>query len=539
MKNTKPPAGGVRLPVTIPANHKLKPTGNGKSPSGATPTPTQTDPQQAKPRPTPPSHQPPSTGGPSSTPQPTGQVSTPTPSIATSSTPSVEPAIQGPPQSYSNLAIKPNSSAANAIGKPRPVPPPRIGKNAPPSGQKATDLFASQMVSPPRPLDGNPPATEAASRPMPTFAPPPVPNSVNTEANTSPAPKAPMNKAWRQAQRFDKLTFDDPSVQQTPNTPSNTPSISPAGSSQQASSSQQVGGVQSAPLPGAEFRRQQLDSLIDRVATGELQTPAQIYTTYNRQNNAFSSKTEEQHVQGVQDLGEKFKAQGGNTQPFKSEGGKPVGHYLFSASGHNVFDTKERIYLNAKSDHAVEVMDHIVTSHLGKDNNPGLSAAKIWSAEDIKGRNDAIVIYSESPGATKTVVDGLQQYQATHKGHFHDEVPMMTRPQSGIPGVSVADNPRHKDIVMDNIDTWGEALHQKERKRFDILREAPAYNVSSQGGDPSFGQVRTDAIWLAAQHPNVKNEQGQIDPTKLRQETDKVLRLFNADPTDPSQNLRK
>ncbi|MCB9640957.1 MAG: hypothetical protein H6727_18825 [Myxococcales bacterium] len=436
----------------------------------------------------------------------------------------IEQEIPGPPPSYSRLAHQPNHQASAMIGVPSHLP---VDYQAPVQGEKASTLFGGNMFRPP--VTNQPPTSEKRTGGnMPTYPPPEIPNS-----QSSPSRKEPSTLPDRSHRNARYFGYQSPVLPPQPNT--NTPSMGPVSSPLQAASSQQVGGVQSTQPHVVTPQRQELDGLIDQVATGQLTTPDEIYKAYNAQDNPLQSKSKEQYAEDVRLLGEQFKPGGGRVSDFDAKDGKVEGYYQFSAPGMSMNQTQQRVYLNAKSDHAPEVMGHVVGSYLGQ-NNPGVTGAKIWSPEDVQTRNDAIVIYTNGPEATQQVVDGLRNYQQANADKFHANVPLMTKPQEGTHGVSIGDDPNTDGIDYDRLNGWVGGLGEGDTG-YDIAYQTNTWNSLMNQMKPSFGQIRADTVWLAAQDPQVKDG-GQINPEKLRGKTNELLDILNIDPQDPSKNLR-
>ncbi|MDP7037832.1 MAG: T3SS effector HopA1 family protein, partial [Myxococcota bacterium] len=88
---------------------------------------------------------------------------------------------------------------------------------------------------------------------------------------------------------------------------------------------------------------------------------------------------------------------------------------------------RERVYINARADHAPEVMDFVVKEIIDNPGKfPGVEMAKISGAAAVSGRSENIVIYTSGDEATTRVLDAIASYTESKPNHFMKSTPMLT-----------------------------------------------------------------------------------------------------------------
>lgn len=421
---------------------------------------------------------------------PTSTGTTPQTSTSTQTKPLTTPSVA------SSLAVQPNKEAEKLISSPSATktPPPVPSRTDRPalsstlkeqqslggSPNQLTSFLENKrqdgpVSSTPSTLSSNP---SPSTRPTPPARPPRQNVSTQPSAEPTPMPQSsgPQTPTTTPPARPPR-TQVTPGMQATSSTPS------------QTTGAEKISQAPS-KKPPAVPPRQELESLVGDVASGKLKGYDAIYDRYSHADNAF---------QNLDAQGYKTKIAALNSPVTGSpsiQGSKTGENYIqYTLAGSDMQQrTKERVYVHAKSDHAPDVMQHLLSQQMSGQNT-GVTAAKIWNHGEITKRNDGIVVYTEGGKSTQDVLQSLKGYQQTNPSHFGSSTPMMTHKHGN--GLSTGPDPK-------------------------------------QGG--SFGSVRADAITRASESPDVLVH-GQIDRVRLQAKTDEFLRQAGVDPLDPSKDL--
>ena len=367
--------------------------------------------------------------------------------------------------SPSNSTTSPNPTSPQVKTSEKPEPPPQSAK---PKATTSTQAKAPNSSRPEPPPQSAKPKATTSPQVKTSEKPEPPPQSTKPKATTSTQVKTPENPRPTLPPRAAKPTTAIQEIS-TPFVLTGSPST----------------------------ERRELEALVNEVARGGTeQTFDTIYTLYCKADNPFQGNTNENYKQQVESLENPGKASVSPAKDFEKKGS---GYTQFTLAGSRIVEeTKERVYIHAKADHAPAIMQHILKEQMNGQNE-GITAAKIWNYGEIVKRNDGIVVYTKGGESTNQVMASLQAYKTSNPTHFGSTTPMMTHKHSS--GIATGDDP---------IDPW------------------------TQG---SFGEVRVNAIHTALQSPEVLDTHGQIDPTKLQQKTDELLLKAGVDPANPSRNL--
>ncbi|MCB9640846.1 MAG: hypothetical protein H6728_01265 [Myxococcales bacterium] len=435
-----------------------------------TPKPVQFNPEAAK-----------VVGRPTSPETPSTSTQYPTPGILTSM--KEQQSLGGNPSQLSSFLDEKRQE--------RPVPPNTNASPAattsdrPPVPQKPPHLMQHQTTSSSEPSP-QAPSQPVSNRPLPPHLRPTPPNDRPTPPNGRPTvpPRNPQSNAFS----------SQPSASPTP-MPSQLGTQSLQGSANHSPLTQQPSNVQAASLSSPVSRpnatpRQELQSLVGDVASGKLSGYDAIYNQYSTADNGFQTLTPEGYKQRIDGLKSPV-------APAPSIKGYRTGENFiqYTLAGTDMQQrTQERVYVHAKSDHAPDVMQHLLSEQMNGQNE-GVTAAKVWNYGEITKRNDGIVVYTEGGKSTQDVIQSLKGYQQNNPTHFGSSTPMMTQKH----GAGIATGPDPKE-----------------------------------GG--SFGTVRADAI--AQAEKNLRGASNRpIDPQRLQTEVDRLLREAGVDPRDPSTDL--
>ncbi|AJW46943.1 LWXIA domain-containing protein [Ralstonia mannitolilytica] len=194
----------------------------------------------------------------------------------------------------------------------------------------------------------------------------------------------------------------------------------------------------------------------------------------------------------------------------------------------------ERVYVNAKTPHVLDVLDFLVRGVVDQPGRfPGVYAAKAAGPDAAGPRADNIVVYATDRAAVDRVVEALRHYQQQHPDHFHDTVPSMTQAQ--LRGVSTAAEPTPAmvDRLLSAIDRFAAGNTQ-----------FGASNIGrTPGPEQSFGSIRAYAISLA-QHDTVLAQQAAAQygvpfdySAALQKATSRRFAEIGVDPANPARNL--
>ncbi|MCO5413536.1 LWXIA domain-containing protein [Ralstonia mojiangensis] len=194
----------------------------------------------------------------------------------------------------------------------------------------------------------------------------------------------------------------------------------------------------------------------------------------------------------------------------------------------------ERVYVNAKTQHVLDVLDFLVRGVVDQPGRfPGIYAAKASGPDAAGPRADNIVVYATDRAAVDRVVEALRHYQQQHPEHFHDTVPSMTEAQ--LRGVSTAAEPTPAmvDRLLSAIDRF--AAGNTQFGATDIGR--------TPSPEQSFGGIRAYAISLA-QHDTVLAQQAAAQygvpfdySAALQKATSRRFAEIGIDPANPARNL--
>jgi pSer/pThr/pTyr-binding forkhead associated (FHA) protein len=170
------------------------------------------------------------------------------------------------------------------------------------------------------------------------------------------------------------------------------------------------------------------------------------------------------------------------------------GFFHFRRMGADVNLVTERVYINARADHAPELMSAMVREVVDSPAEfPGVYAAKISSHRSVGNRPDNIVLYANDDAAAKKVIDWLAQYRERNPDAFMWSTPAMT------------------EQVMEGVSRGAEPQVRGE----------------------SFGTVRAKTIYNALFG---KNMEGASRADLLQAALERFAK-FGIDPEAPHQNL--
>ncbi|MEF9481120.1 T3SS effector HopA1 family protein, partial [Ralstonia sp. 1B3] len=194
----------------------------------------------------------------------------------------------------------------------------------------------------------------------------------------------------------------------------------------------------------------------------------------------------------------------------------------------------ERVYVNAKTPHVLDVLDFLVRGVVDQPGRfPGVYAAKAAGPDAAGPRADNIVVYATDRAAVDRVVEALRHYQQQHPEHFHDTVPSMTEAQLRGVSTAAAEPPAMVDRLLSAIDRF--AAGNTQFGASDIGR--------TPGAEQSFGSIRAYAISLA-QHDTVLAQQAAAQyglpfdyTAALQKATGRRFAEIGIDPTNPARNL--
>src|SRR5262249_14034350 len=121
------------------------------------------------------------------------------------------------------------------------------------------------------------------------------------------------------------------------------------------------------------------------------------------------------------------------------QGGMERGYWLYEREGRVPGQTRDRIYVNVASDHAVEMMEMVGKDIVDNPAFPRATLGKVAGPKAVGGRPDALVIYSEDALTTELVVERLRAYHEAHPSFFEPGTPPIT--QEVLEGVGVGESP--------------------------------------------------------------------------------------------------
>lgn len=274
-----------------------------------------------------------------------------------------------------------------------------------------------------------------------------------------------------------------------------------------------------------------LQTLVREVTEGNVKPDSDsIYRRYNRGSNPLVEKTSQTFESEVHKIDHPGVTPGRFYKNNSTQEYTRGGYAEFSNK--TTLDKKERVYINAKADHAPQVMQHVVNV-MGKEKS-GISSAKIFSPHDITSRNDGIVAYTDGNASAINLAASLRQYNKQRPGHLGDTSPLMTQ-KTGVPGVSIGQDPNITEARENNLSQrLGENNFYENTTTGDVFRQKHRDGINFK---PSFGQVRADMIAQATQQPGVRDSQGNINQQKLQKETNELLELAGVNFENPSRNI--
>ncbi|MCC6806046.1 MAG: hypothetical protein IT381_01370 [Deltaproteobacteria bacterium] len=185
-------------------------------------------------------------------------------------------------------------------------------------------------------------------------------------------------------------------------------------------------------------------------------------------------------------------------------------YYRKGASG----AAEERIYVNARADHAPAVMAFVVRRIIDDPAAfPGVVGGKIAGPESATKWADNIVLYFETKEARDRVLVAMADYQRQHPGHFMSGVPALT--ERLMPGVAVAVEPGPEAVAR------GQAAWARHR------------NVASDSRVFSFSRHRASAFFLALEDTRKANGDQAHFLARLKER----FVEFGIDPEHPSREV--
>jgi len=191
------------------------------------------------------------------------------------------------------------------------------------------------------------------------------------------------------------------------------------------------------PSRPLQTSRDSLDAFLDRVWTARNRVTSErdVYTMYadvtEPKEPLTGSPKEYMDRLAALNKGRKGKA--------SIEGGMEQGFWLYEREGRVPGQTRDRIYVNVASDHAVEMMEMVVKEIVDNPEFPRATLGKVAGPKAVAGRPDALVIYSEDPVTTELVIERLRVYHEAHPSYFESGTPPIT--QEVLEGVGVGESP--------------------------------------------------------------------------------------------------
>jgi len=111
--------------------------------------------------------------------------------------------------------------------------------------------------------------------------------------------------------------------------------------------------------------------------------------------------------------------------------------YRFDRNESDYAFTTHKVYVRADPNHAIGLMDHVVSNILrNPEKYPGVAGAKVAGPDVVGERCDNFVIYLTDEAAAQRVIDNLNVYRTKHPLAFGPDTPPMSQPVA--PGISIA-----------------------------------------------------------------------------------------------------
>lgn len=156
--------------------------------------------------------------------------------------------------------------------------------------------------------------------------------------------------------------------------------------------------------------------------------------------------------------------------------------YRFERQNMNPANVKERVYLNAKADHAPDLMRHVVKNIIDNpDAFPGVEMAKLSGPNSVGNRCENIVIYTSGDEATQRVLQEVERLQAENPTMFNTSVPKMTEQKA--PGIAIGAEP-----------TQYGGRRSFGSLRADVIAGALAQTLRGGGNEQDFMSVVAQAL---------------------------------------------
>ncbi len=175
--------------------------------------------------------------------------------------------------------------------------------------------------------------------------------------------------------------------------------------------------------------------------------------------------------------------------------------FRFERAGWRPENIRERVYIHAAANHAVDVAGFVVNELIDRPGAfPGVEMAKVSGPAAAGGRSENIVVYTDGPEAAERVVSALRRYQQNNPSHFMRTTNMLT--EQRLPGVSLGAEP------------------------------APEH-----GGQFSFGSLRSAVVAQAFR--DLREQQPSMTRADFLRHLDACLRQAGVDPERPHRNIAR